>query len=67
LKTNLWAAQAQHKIEDYSYEFIDIVDGKHFTDKDLLYNIKIFTNLNKQELENYLNGCCNNSESYKIL
>ena len=67
LKTNLHFIKAKHEIENYSYEFKGLEKGKHYTDMDLVYLLKIFTNLNKDELQSCLNGHTINSESFKIL
>jgi hypothetical protein len=67
LKTNLWAAKAQHKIESYTYEFEGKEKGRHYADKDLVYMLKIFTNLTKQELKKYFDDNSVNAESYEIL
>lgn len=67
LKTNLWSAKIQHKIESYTYKFDRIEKGKHYTDYDYVYFLEIYTNLSKSELTEYFNNSCVNSESYKIL
>ena len=67
LKMNLWAAKATHKIGSYTYEFQGIEKGQHFIEMDLVYLLKIYTNLNKNELQTYFDEHSINSESYKIL
>jgi len=67
LKTNLHFAKATHDIESYTYEFQGREKGQHYGEFDLVYLLKIYTNLNKNELQKYFKEHSISSESYKIL
>ncbi len=67
LETNLHFAKAKKKIIDYNFVFDRVSVGGPYGDDYLVYAVKIFSNLNRNELQKFFDQNTVNSETFIII